>query len=99
MFPDNYIDIEGTNLISTFEKKSLKKVTLKTTTTRQCSTSKTVSSNSYLISLSIHNETSSDNFIKNRYEVYVPSIYSGWEDYARKDREEYLNIQQNRSTN
>ena len=78
MFPDNYIDIEGTKLISTFENKSLKKVTLKSTTTRQCSTSKTVSSNSYLISLSIHNDTPSDNFRNNTYEVYVPSIDSGW---------------------
>ena len=60
--------------MSSFDNKSLKNVTLKSTTTRQCSTSKTVSSNSYLISLSIHNDTPSDNFRNNTYEVDAPSI-------------------------
>ena len=32
IFPDNYIDIEGTNLMSTFDKNSLNKVTPKSTT-------------------------------------------------------------------
>ena len=47
LFPDNSVDIEGTNLMSPFDKKSLKMVTLKSTETRQYSTSKKVSSNSY----------------------------------------------------
>ena len=42
MFPDNPIYIESTNLISTFDNESLKKVTLKYTTKHQCSASKTV---------------------------------------------------------
>ena len=79
MFPDNYIDIEGTILISDFENKASKKVTLKSTTTCQCSTSKTVSSNSYLTITSVHNDTTSDNFINKTYEVDVPSIYNKWE--------------------
>ena len=40
--PDNSIHFEGTNIISTFDDKSLKNVALKPTTTYQCSTSKTV---------------------------------------------------------
>ena len=39
-FIDNSVDIEGTNLMSTFHNKSLKKFALKSTTTRQFSTSK-----------------------------------------------------------
>ena len=42
MFPDNSINFEGINSMSTFDNNSLKKVTLKSTTTCQCSTSKTV---------------------------------------------------------
>ena len=73
--------------MSTFDNKSLNKVTLKSITTCQCSTSKTVSWNSYLTSLSIHNETNSDNFSNTTYKVYAPSIYNEWEDYSRKDGE------------
>ena len=71
--------------MSTFDKKSLNKLNLKSTTTRQCSTSQTVSSNSYLTSPSIHNETTSDNFSNTTYEVYVPSSDNEWKYYTRKD--------------
>ena len=36
LFPDHFIVFEGTNLMSTFDNNSLKKVTLKSTTTHQC---------------------------------------------------------------
>ena len=74
LFPDSSIDIEGTNSMSNFDNKSLNKVTLKSTTTRRCSTSKTVSSNIYLTSPLIHKGTASDNFSNTTYEVYAPSI-------------------------
>ena len=76
----------------------MKKFTLKSTATRQCSTSKTVSSNSYLISLSIHNYITSDQFINTTYESYVPPIDNEWGGYEIKDGEEYLNSQQHMST-
>ena len=85
--------------MSTFDNKSLKKNTLKFKTTHKCSASKTFSSNSYLTSPSIHNETTSDNFINTKYEVDLPSIYNEWKYYTIKYGEEYLNIQHNRSTN
>ena len=78
IFPDHYIDVEGKNLIPTFDNKSLKKVTLKSTTIHQCSTSKTVKSNSYLTSPSFHYDNTSDNFSNATYELYVPSIDNGW---------------------
>ena len=53
--------------MSTFDKKSLNKVTLKYTTTCQYSTSKAVSSNSCLTSPSIRNDTTSDNFSNTTY--------------------------------
>ena len=84
--------------MSTFDNKSLKKVTLKSTTTHQCSTSKNDKSNCYLTSPSIHNYTTSDNFSNTKYEVDVPLIYNEWEDYARKDEESYLNSNHNMST-
>ena len=43
LFPENYIDIEGTKLMPTFENKLLKNVTIESTPKRQCSTSKTAS--------------------------------------------------------
>ena len=70
--------------MSTFDNKLLKKVKIKSTTTHQCSTSKTAKYNIYLTSPSIHNYTTSDNFSNTRYEVYVPSIDNEWEDYAVK---------------
>ena len=78
MFLNISIYLEGTDLMSTFYNKSLKKVALKYTTINQCSTSNIVKSDNYLISLSIHNDTPSDNFRNNTYKVYVPSIYSWW---------------------
>ena len=74
MFPGNSINFEGTNLMSNFDDKSLKRVTLKSTTTNHCCTSKTVKSNSFLTSPSIQNETTSDNFSNTTYEIYVTSI-------------------------
>ena len=38
-FPDHSIDLEVTNLMSSFYNKSLKKVTLVSTTTHECSNS------------------------------------------------------------
>ena len=57
------------------------------------------SSNSYLTIPSIHNDTTSDNFINTKYEVYVPSIENEWEYRERKYGEEYLNSQHNRYKN
>ena len=42
IFAGNSMDIEGTNLISNFDNKSLETVNIKSTTKRKCSTSKTV---------------------------------------------------------
>ena len=58
--------------------KLLKKVTLKSITTRQCSTSKNSSSNSYLSSPLSHDDTTYDNFSNTKYEVDVPSIDNEW---------------------
>ena len=60
------------------------------------STSKTVKSNIYLTSPSSQNDTTSDKFINNTYEVDVPSIYNEWEDCARSYEEYYLNSFHNR---
>ena len=46
--PGSSIDIQGINLMSTFDNKPLNKGTIKYTTTRQCYTSKTVSSHSHI---------------------------------------------------
>ena len=78
MLPNSSIDFKGTNLMSIFDNKSLKKVTLQSTTTHQCYTSKTVKSNSYLKSPSFQNNTTSDNFSNTTYEVDVPSIDYEW---------------------
>ena len=84
--------------MSNFYNNSWKKVTLKYTTTHKCSTSKTIKSNSYLTSAPIQNYTSSDNFSNTTYELYVPSIDNEQGNYARKDGEESLNSNHNRST-
>ena len=68
--------------MSTFDNKLLKKVKIKSTTTHQCSTSKTAKYIIYLTSPSIHNYTTYDNFSNNTYEVYVPPIENEWEYYA-----------------
>ena len=85
--------------MSTFDNNSLKQVTLKYTTTNQCSTSKTFKSNDYLTTPSIHNDTNSDKLINTKYEVYIPLIEYEWEDYSRKYWEGYLNIHHTRSKN
>ena len=72
MFPGNFIYFEGTNLMSTFDNTSLKKVTLKSTTTHHCYISNTVKSNIYLTSLPNHNDTTSDCFSNTTYEVDAP---------------------------
>ena len=74
LFPDIYFDIEGTDLMSTFDNKSLNNVTLKSTTTRQCSNYNNVSSSSYRTIPSINNYTASDKFINTTYNVYAPLI-------------------------
>ena len=66
-FPENYIVFYGTNLMSTFDEKSLKTVTIKSTTTHKCFTSKTFKSNRYLTSPSIHDDTTSDSFRNTTY--------------------------------
>ena len=85
--------------MSTFDKKSSNKVNLKYTTTHQYSTSKTVKSNSYLISKSINNYTTSDNFINTTYKVDVTPIKNDWEYYKRNDGDETLISHNNRLTN
>ena len=60
--------------MSTFDNNSLKKISLKSTTTRQFYTPRTVRINSYLTSTSIHNDTKSDNFSKTTYELDIQSI-------------------------
>ena len=84
--------------MSTFDNKLLKTFILKYTTTHQCSHSENVKYNSYLTSPSIHNDTTSDNFITTPYEVDVQSIHNYWEDYATKYGEEHFNSHNNRST-
>ena len=59
--------------MSDFYNKSLKNITLKSTTTYQCSTSKKFISNSYITSPSIENGANSDNFSDTTYEVDVTS--------------------------
>ena len=68
-----------------FDTKPLKKVTLKSTTTHELSSSNYVKSNNYLPSPSIQNDTTSDRFGNTTYEVYAPSIDNKWEDYGRND--------------
>ena len=58
--------------MSTFDNKSLKNITDKYTTTHQCYTSKTIKSNSYLISPSTQNYTTCDNFSNT---IYVVGFY------------------------
>ena len=70
--------------MSDFYNISLKRFTLKFTTTHQCSNPKIGRSNSYLTNPSIHNYTTSENFINNKYEVNLQSIDNDWEYYARK---------------
>ena len=60
--------------MSYFENNLLKKFTLKSTTKRQCSTSKTVKSNNYLTSPTNNNDTTSDHFIDTTYEVDILSM-------------------------
>ena len=98
LFPDNYIDIEGTNLMLNFDNNLLNNNTLKPTTTCQCSTSKTVSSYIYFTSISIHTDTTSDSFSNTSYELDVTSTYNEWEYYERKYGGYSLNGQHNRST-
>ena len=85
-FPDIYIYLAGTQLMSAFYKKSLKTFTLKSTTTHKCFTSNSVESNIYVNSKSIHNDTTCENFSSTSNEVFVPSTDNKWEDYARKYR-------------
>ena len=54
--------------MSICDNKSLKKVTIKSTATHQCSKYETVKSDSYLTSQSVHNYTASEIFRYTRYE-------------------------------
>ena len=54
-----------------FDNNSLKNVTLKSMSTHDCSTSNSVKSNGYLISSSIHNDTTSDHLINTVYKVFL----------------------------
>ena len=83
--------------MSTFENKSFKNVTLKSSTTWQCYTSNIDLSNRYITIPSIHFDIASDNFINTTYEVDVPSVDNEGKCYAGKDEEEFLNSQHNRS--
>ena len=73
-FLDNSIYLKDTNQISSFDKRSLKNVSFKSTNTHECSTLDSIKSNRYLNSLSIHNDTTNDNFRNTTYDAYVPSI-------------------------
>ena len=84
--------------MSNFGYRSLEKVSLKFTTTRQFSTSNTAKQNIYLKIPSIHNNTTSDHFSNTKYELDVPSIENKWEDDAIKYGEEYQKIQHKKST-
>ena len=53
--------------MSNFDNNSLKNVILKSTKTRQCSNSKTVSSNIYLTSPPVYNGTTYDNVRNTTY--------------------------------
>ena len=68
--------------MSSFDNKSLKKVTLKSTSTHKCSTSNSVKKN--LNIPSIQDDTTSNNFSSTKYEEYEPPIDNKWEDYASK---------------
>ena len=53
-----------------------------------------------IIILPVHknqNNTTSDNFSNDTYEVYVPSIDNEWKYYSIKDGEEFFNSNHNRS--
>ena len=70
--------------MSIFDHKSLKKVTLKSTTTHECSTLKTVKSS---IILPVHQFIMAPLlvfFINNTYESDVPSIDNEWEYYSKQ---------------
>ena len=60
--------------MSSFYNKSLKKVTLKSTTIHECSTLNNFKANGYLNIPSIKNDTISDNFSNTTYKADVPSI-------------------------
>ena len=60
--------------MKSFDKTSLKNVTLNYTTTHECYTSNYVKSNSDLNSPLIHNETTSNNFSITTYGEHVPPI-------------------------
>ena len=64
--------------MSNFDSKSLKLFTLKSTTTYQCYTSKTLKLNRYLTSPLIKDDATYDNFSNTTYEVYVPSFDNEW---------------------
>ena len=59
--------------MSILDNRSLKKVTLKSTTTHGCFASNYFESNSYHNGPSIQNDTTSGNFIDTKYEAYEPS--------------------------
>ena len=84
--------------MSTFDNKSLKILTLKSTTTHQCSLQNLLNQ---IVILPFHQfiitPLTSDNFSNTTYEVDVPSIYNDWGDYERKYGEESLNINNSRS--
>ena len=69
----NLIDLDGTNRMSSFDKKSLKKINIKSTITHECYTYNSIKSNSYLNIPSIQNENTHDKFSNVTYEVFVPS--------------------------
>ena len=67
-----------------FSHQVIWKVTLKSTTIRQCYTSKIDSSNRYLINPWIHNDSTSDHFRNTIYDVDALSIDNKCEFYAIK---------------
>ena len=64
--------------MSSFDNKSLKNFTLKSTTTFEFSTCNYVQSSSYINSPSIHNGKTSDNFTNTIFESDLPSVDNDW---------------------
>ena len=71
-FPDNSIDFEGMKLMSIFDHRSLKNITLKYTPIHECYNFNCVQSNIYLKIPSIYNNTTTKNVRNTIYEAYVP---------------------------
>ena len=78
MFPDNSIDFESKDVVSSFDKSSFKNVSLCYTSTLECYVPCSIRENIYLISPSIENDTTSEILRNTTSEAHVPSIENVW---------------------